>query len=190
MLSAEREQPLPLSLFFSVSLSSISLSQSEQHRGGWLRAVVKPTYRMFGRERESKTLAYIVQNPSDTPSHTKTQMTRKNRKWSHCLEAPLPLSAASLLHQSPGQIHFGKRMPQGEKECLRRKNDIDGVKLQQWYEPAGCVQLLLPSSSSNSSPFFTLFHADGQCTDNQVIWLTGPVVCWSFHSQLKNQTQT
>lgn len=70
---------------------------------------------MFGWERETETLAEIVQNPSDTPSRTHTQ-TRREKQEVTSLPATPPSSAwpACLLHQSWGQIPFNKREQQGE----------------------------------------------------------------------------
>lgn len=48
------------------------------------------------------------------------------------------------------------------------------------------VQLLLLSASSS---FSSHCPADGQCTDNQVMWLTRPVVL-KLQAQLRAQTQT
>lgn len=92
--------PASLSLSFFLSLSLCLFCSSEPIRAAQ-RRVTQTSGEANTQDvwlRESETLAEIVQNPSDTPSRTHTQMARKNRKWSHCMHPPflrLPLPSST-----------------------------------------------------------------------------------------------
>lgn len=76
---APPHSPFFLSVFLTLSLLCISEPiGAAQRRVTQISAEAKT-----GCLVEAETIAEILQNPSDTPSATHTQMARKNRKWSH-----------------------------------------------------------------------------------------------------------
>lgn len=102
---APPHSPFFLSVFLTLSLLCISEPiGAAQRRVTQISAEAKT-----GCLVETETIAEILQNPSDTPSATHTQMARKNRKWSH-RAAPSPSLACYCRSQPiPWQITSNKR---------------------------------------------------------------------------------